>query len=193
MAESEFTFESVRQRWEESLTSLTALRERLDALADAEEHQAEMSESISDATAQLLETAAALGAATTTAQAALAEFKSTAGAAAEFLRGDELKAARADVAELREGAESSMSLLRQGNQALQQQMTARMVELKSGIGSLRTDIQGMQHQLASRMTELESERDEARGERNELQHRLDDLEEKIARIPDRQRRKFDLA
>ena len=77
MAEPENMFDSVTQRFEESMESLERLRSQLDGLASAEEHQAQVSESIAGAATQMHQMARSLGAATETAQSAMEGLQST--------------------------------------------------------------------------------------------------------------------
>lgn len=109
MPESELTFESVRQRWEESLSSLETLKQSLETLAAAEEQQSEMSKSISSASSKLQNMCEALAASTTELEATMSQLRSIAEASGKFLEGEELKAARSDVAMLREEVVSSLS------------------------------------------------------------------------------------
>ena len=165
MAGPENMFESVRQRFEESVESLAALRERLAALSSAEEHQAEISESIVDAAAQLGEMVQTLGTATESTQSAMAQLASTLAAATQFLQGSELSALKADVAAFQQG-------------------------VASGISEVREDTRRIRDQLSTRLEELEEERDAARTELVQSQHRIDQLEKNLARMPVRLQRKF---
>ena len=165
MAETEGMFESVRQRFVESVEALALLRERLDSLISAEQHQAEVSQSITEAASQLRQTASALGAATGTAQSAMAELDSTLAAATEFLKGTELSELRASVASLQEN-------------------------VGRGIVGLREDTRRIQDQLLNHIQELQQERDNAQSALAASQQRIDELEKHVAAMPDRQRRKY---
>lgn len=174
MAESEFTFESVRQRWEESLQSLVTLKQRLEALDDAEKHQAQVSESVTGASSRLQDMTAALASSTKALEAAMADLRSIAGESAAFLEGAELKAARSDVAALRNDVESSLSMVRQGSQALQQQVISRIEKHEA---ALMSAMQYADQATLDRTGRLESA---LRGDSQQVQNRLSALEEQIS-------------
>ena len=174
MTESEFTFESVRQRWEESLRSLATLKQRLEALDDAEKHQAQVSESVTGASSRLQEMTAALVSSTKELEAAMADLRSIAGESAAFLEGEELKAARSDVAALRDGVESSLSIVRQGSQALQQQVISRIEKHEA---TLMSAMQYADQAALDRAGRLESA---LRGDSQQVQNRLSAMEAQIS-------------
>ena len=167
MAEPENMFDSVAQRLEESMEALERLRAQLDGLASAEEHQAQVSESIAGAATEMTHVARSLGAATETAQSAMAGLQSTLLAADQFLQGTELRSLKTDLA-------------------------AMHAALGSGLATMRQGVKEIQDRLAGQLNKAQEERDGAQADLDRARLRIEELEEKIARIPDRQQRKFGL-
>ena len=167
MAEPENMFESVTQRFEESIELLESLRQSLNDLTRAEEHQAEVSRSVDGAATQLRETAKTLDAATETAQSAMTELRSTLTAANQILQGAEVDTVRADIAVLREA-------------------------LDAGLATTFEDTRTIRELLAHQIEEARGERDKAREELMQSRHRIEELEGKIELMPDRQRRRLGL-
>ena len=174
MAEADFTFEAVRQRFDQSVEALTTLKQQLETLDDAQKHQARVSESVTDASSRLQEMTTALGSSTRELEAAMADLRSVAGASAAFLEGEELKAARSDVAALRDEVDSSLSKVRQGSQALQQQVLLRMDKHEA---ALVAGMQDAEKAALDRNSQLESA---LRGDSQQVQNRLSDLEAQIS-------------
>ena len=174
MSNGEFTFESVTERFAEATAALDTLRKHLGALAGAQQHQAAMSDAITEASTQLRQMISTLGSTTETAHTALAELQGALAAAARFLEGSQVEALRHEVISLQEGIASAQ--------------TSAAAEA----ATLREAVERVDDKLAQELEQVREERNTARVELAATRDRLEQLEAKVAAIPKRTRQKFDL-
>ena len=62
--------------------------------------------------------------------------------------------------------------------------------LGSGLTTMRQDVRAIQDKLADQLDKAQEERDGAQADLDRARLRIEELEEKITQMPDRQQRKF---
>ena len=174
MSNGEFTFESVTERFAEATAALDTLHKHLGALAGTQQHQAAMSDTITEASTQLRQMISTLQSTTETAHTALAELQGALAAAAQFLQGSQVDALRNEVISLQEGIASAQT------------------SAAADAATLREAVERVDDKLAQELEQVREEREAARSALVTAQDRLAQLEKRVAAIPKRTRQKFDL-
>ena len=174
MSNGEFTFESVTERFAAATAALDTLHRHMNSLTGAQEHQAAMSDAISDAADELREMVATLASATEAVQTALVDLREALASSAGFLEGSQVQTLRGEVISLQEGIASAQAIASADTEAL------------------RTAVTRVGDKLAEELDQIREERDTARVELAAARDRLEQLEAKVAAIPKRTRQKFDL-
>ena len=167
MADTEITFEHVKQRFDSFLETHEQLQAQLSGLREEREHQATVSRSISQTEARLLSILDSVEKAVEATHSAMDMLGSAMTATAHILESSELDAVRSDVAALgdRLGAE---------------------------VTAVRDEAREIHERLMTEMGEIRQERDAARGELSQTREQVKKLELQIADVPERQRRKLGL-
>ena len=174
MSNGEFTFESVTERFAAATAALDTLHRHLGSLAEAREHQATMSDAISEAAKQLREMVSSLVSTTETVHTSLLDLREAIVSAAEFLQGSQVEALRREVISLQEGIASART------------------SAAADTDALRSAVNRVGDKLAEELEQIREERNTARVELAAACDRVEQLETKVAAIPKRTRQKFDL-
>ncbi len=169
MSESEFTFESVRQRWEESLRLLETLKKSLKSLGDAAKNQSEISESITDASSQLQNMCEALSASTAELETTMSQLRSIAEASGRFLEGEDLKAARSDMATMRAELAAQLEVNSKILETIQSGISVLGMDIESNFAKVQDRLSALEQQNSTRLTQTETDLSEARQRVKELE------------------------
>lgn len=174
MSNGEFTFESVTERFAAATAALETLHRHTNSLMEAQEHQAAMSDAISDAAKQMREMVSTLVSTTEAVRGALVDLREALMSAADFLQGSQVEALRREVISLQEGIESART------------------SAAADTESLRAAVTRVGDKLAEELEQIREERNTAQVELAAAQGQLEKFEAKVAAIPKRTRQKFGL-
>ena len=149
MSDTEISFDSVRQRWDESLDSLNTLRDRLQSLVSADERQSELSETIEGAAAVLQQTSDGLVSVADLARDALTQLQSTLAAAEQLLNGTHLRDLQDEINALRASTAAGLDSVRDTLTSKLDEIEAERDEAHASRDLLQERVDGLEQAIAT--------------------------------------------